>query len=132
MRGEIEVEPLLLHIERSQLKDYFSCLAWGRLGIPQNELEGVSGERMLVSLLDLLRLQPVLYKQRTMGGWMYGGLPGAENTRIEYFLTSLCLVLFYCGYYVSDNLLVLLFPLVLPYSRLSGPAAGVGLYRLHL
>jgi len=81
IRRELGVEPLLLRVERSQLRwfghlirtppgrlplevfqapptgrrprgrprtrwrDYISQLAWERLGIPQNELENVAGER---------------------------------------------------------------------------------------
>ncbi|XP_065817852.1 uncharacterized protein [Labrus bergylta] len=81
IQGELGVEPLLLRIERSQLRwfghllrmppgrlplevfqarptgrrprgilrlrwrDYISRLAWERLGIPQEELENVAGER---------------------------------------------------------------------------------------
>ncbi|KAL0184943.1 hypothetical protein M9458_020639, partial [Cirrhinus mrigala] len=72
-REELGVDPLLLHIERGQLRwlghlfrmppgrlpgevrprgrprtrwrDYFSRLAWERLGVPPEELEEVSGER---------------------------------------------------------------------------------------
>ncbi|KAK9541149.1 hypothetical protein VZT92_001216 [Zoarces viviparus] len=95
IRGELGVEPLLLRVERSQLRwfghlirmppgrlplevfqarstgkrprgrprtrwrDYISQLAWEHLGIPQNELEHVAGEREVwVSLLGLLPPRP--------------------------------------------------------------------------
>ena len=92
---EIGVEPLLLLVERSQLRwfghltrmppgrlplevfrarptgrrprgrprtswrDYISLLAWKRLGIPQEELESVAGEKEAWrALLDLLPPRP--------------------------------------------------------------------------
>ncbi|KAK3537609.1 hypothetical protein QTP70_017005, partial [Hemibagrus guttatus] len=81
-REELGVEPLLLHIERGQLRwlghlfrmppgrlpgevgrtrwrDYVSRLAWERLRVPPEELEEVSGEREVwASLLRLLPLRP--------------------------------------------------------------------------
>ncbi|KAK3509001.1 hypothetical protein QTP70_015948 [Hemibagrus guttatus] len=94
-REELGVEPLLLYIERGQLRwlghlfrmppgrlpgevfracptgkrprgrprtcwrDYVSCLAWERLGVPPEELEDVSGEREVwASLLRLLPPRP--------------------------------------------------------------------------
>ncbi|TWW73195.1 hypothetical protein D4764_15G0005890 [Takifugu flavidus] len=49
IREGLGVEPLLLHIERSQLgtkwRDYISHLAWERLGVPPEELMEVAGER---------------------------------------------------------------------------------------
>ena len=95
IRRELGVEPLLLRIERSQLRwfghltrmppgrlplevfrarptgrrprgrprtrwrDYISLLAWERLGIPQEELESVAGEKEAWrALLDLLPPRP--------------------------------------------------------------------------
>ncbi|TWW73166.1 hypothetical protein D4764_15G0005600 [Takifugu flavidus] len=49
IREGLGVEPLLLHIERSQLgtkwRDYISHLASERLGVPPEELMEVAGER---------------------------------------------------------------------------------------
>ncbi|TWW62742.1 hypothetical protein D4764_04G0013890 [Takifugu flavidus] len=88
IREELAVEPLLLHIERSQLgwlghlarmpsgrlplevfrprgrprtrwRDYISRLAWERLGVPPEELMEVAGERAVwASLLNLLPPRP--------------------------------------------------------------------------
>ncbi|TWW76551.1 hypothetical protein D4764_13G0012130 [Takifugu flavidus] len=95
IREEPGIEPLLLHIKRSQLgwlghlarmpcgrlplevfwtcptrrrprgwprtrwRDYISCLAWERLGVPLEELMKVAGERAVwASLLKLLPLRP--------------------------------------------------------------------------
>ncbi|KAK3553774.1 hypothetical protein QTP70_009300 [Hemibagrus guttatus] len=70
-REELGVEPLLLHIEKGQLRwlghlprgrartrwrDYVSRLAWECLGVPPEELEEVSGEREVWA--SLLRLLP--------------------------------------------------------------------------
>jgi len=91
IRTELRIEPLLLRVERSQLRwhlirmlpgrlpleffwarptgrrprsrprtrwrDYISCLAWERLGIPQEELESVAGEKEAWGAL-LNRLPP--------------------------------------------------------------------------
>jgi len=46
---------------RTKWRDYISHLGWERLGIPQEELESVAGERGgWVYLLDLLVLRPDL------------------------------------------------------------------------
>ncbi|KAK0132808.1 LINE-1 reverse transcriptase [Merluccius polli] len=85
IREELGVDPLLLHVERSQMRwlghlvrmppgrlpggpggrprtrwrDYVSRLAWERLGIPQEELAEVAGEREVwASLLRLLPPRP--------------------------------------------------------------------------
>ena len=44
---------------RTRWRDYVSRLAWERLGIPQEELDQVAGEREVwASLLRLLPLRP--------------------------------------------------------------------------
>ncbi|TWW71551.1 hypothetical protein D4764_16G0000480 [Takifugu flavidus] len=70
IREEPGVEPLLLQVERSQMRrppgrprtrwrDYVSRLAWERLGIPPDVLEEVAGEREVwASLLRLLPPRP--------------------------------------------------------------------------
>ncbi|TWW81724.1 hypothetical protein D4764_01G0015390 [Takifugu flavidus] len=77
IREGLGVEPLLFHIERSQLggvldmshrprgrprtrwRDYISRLAWERLGVPPEELMEVAGERAVwASLLKLLPPRP--------------------------------------------------------------------------
>ncbi|TWW67330.1 hypothetical protein D4764_02G0003710 [Takifugu flavidus] len=70
IREELGIEPLLLRVERSQMRrppgrprtrwgDYVSQLAWERLGIPLDELEEVAGEREVwASLLRLLPPRP--------------------------------------------------------------------------
>jgi len=62
IRRELGVEPLLLRIKRSQLRWFghlirISLLAWERLGIPQEELESVAGEKEAWGAL-LRRLPP--------------------------------------------------------------------------
>ncbi|KAK0146714.1 hypothetical protein N1851_013922 [Merluccius polli] len=70
IRKELGVDPLLLRVERSQMRrpqgrprtrwrDHVSRLAWERLGIPREVLDEVAGEgEVWASLLRLLPPRP--------------------------------------------------------------------------
>jgi len=54
---------------RTRWKDYVSRLAWGRLGVPTEELEEVAGDRdVWVSLLKLLAIPGEAVDNRWMDG----------------------------------------------------------------
>ncbi|KAK0149127.1 LINE-1 reverse transcriptase [Merluccius polli] len=113
IREELGVDPLLLRVERSQMRwlghlvrmppgrlpgevfrarptgrrprgrprtrwrDYVSRLAWERLGIPQEELAEVAGEREVWA--SLLRLLPPPTRPRISGRrWMDGWIPTSK------------------------------------------------------
>ncbi|KAK0152856.1 hypothetical protein N1851_005478 [Merluccius polli] len=56
---------------RTRWRDYVSRLAWERLGIPQEELDEVAGEREVwASLLRRPATRPQISGRRWMDGWM--------------------------------------------------------------
>ncbi|KAF7641622.1 hypothetical protein LDENG_00275920 [Lucifuga dentata] len=56
---------------RTRWRDYISQLAWERLGVPQEELEGLAGDRKYgLICLVCCHHDPDLDKWRIMAGWM--------------------------------------------------------------
>ena len=129
IREELGVDPLLLRVEKSQMRwlghlvrmppgrlpgevfrarptgrrprgrprtrwrDYVSRLAWERLGIPQEELDEVAGEREIwASLLRLLPPRPDPDKRKKMDGWMDGCTVTFASQSLQSLLMCYCLI----------------------------------------